>query len=123
MAVREREEVALMSGACGTPDTELLNEIVRRIVESVNPLRVVLFGSAAHGRMGPSSDLDILVVMPDGVHRRKTAQKIYRSLYGIGFSKDIVVVTESDTREYGDNPSLVIYPALREGRELYNAVG
>ncbi|MGA1839946.1 MAG: nucleotidyltransferase domain-containing protein [bacterium] len=110
-----------MNHASGSPCVETLNEIVRRIVVAVQPLRVVLFGSAAIGRMGPDSDLDLLVVMPDGVHRRKTAQKIYRSLSGIGVAKDIIVVTESDIHNHGDNPSLIIYPALREGRELYHA--
>jgi hypothetical protein len=71
--------------------------------------------------MGQDSDLDLLVVVPDGVHRRRTAQAVYKSLKGIGFAKDVVVVTESDIREYGDNPSLVIYPALRQGKELYHA--
>jgi hypothetical protein len=70
---------------------------------------------------GPHSDLDLLVVMPDGVHRRRTAQVIYLGLNGIGIAKDIVVVTESDVRDYSDNPSLVLFPALREGREIYRA--
>lgn len=98
-----------------------LNELVRRIVETVHPLKILLFGSAARSQMGPNSDIDILVVMPDGVHRRRTAQAIYRGLLGMGIAKDVVVVTESDIREYGNNPSMVLFPALREGRELYRA--
>ena len=98
-----------------------IKELVRRIVKTVEPNRILLFGSAARGNLGPDSDLDVLVIMPDGVHRRQTAQKIHRSLAGIGISKDILVVTESDVKEYADNPSLVIYPALREGKELYRA--
>ncbi len=47
------------------PDTRLLEELVQRIVEAVHPLRIILFGSAARGEMGPNSDLDVLVVMPD----------------------------------------------------------
>ena len=75
-----------------------------------------------HGKtLGPHSDLDILVMMPDGTHRRRTAQRLYRFLFGLGMPKDIVVVTESDVKDYGDNPSLVIAPALAEGRELYHA--
>jgi predicted nucleotidyltransferase len=105
------------------PDQEILSEMVRRIVESVQPLRVILFGSAARDQLGPDSDLDVLVIMPDGVHRRRTAQTIYRSLRGLGWAKDIVVVTESDVREYGKNPSLVLYSALQEGKELYRAAG
>lgn len=98
-----------------------LDELVRRIVKIAAPSRILLFGSVARGDLGPDSDLDILVIMPDGVHRRQTAQQIIRSLVGIGMAKDILVVTESDVREYADNPSLVIYPALRDGRELYRA--
>ncbi|MBS3965671.1 MAG: nucleotidyltransferase domain-containing protein [Truepera sp.] len=98
-----------------------LDELVQRIVETVRPRRILLFGSAARGQMGPNSDLDILVIMPDGIHRRRTAQDIYRGLLGMGIAKDVVVVTESDIRKYGDNPSLVLFPALREGRELYCA--
>ena len=105
----------------GEPDEHLLGKVVRIIVETAAPKIIILFGSAARKTMTASSDLDLLVIMPDGVHRRKTAQMIYRSLRGLGISKDIVVVTESDIETYGDNPSLVIFPALREGRELYRA--
>lgn len=98
-----------------------IDEVVRRIVELVHPRRIILFGSVARGQMGPNSDLDILVVMPDGSHRPRTAQTLYRHLPAIGIGKDIVVVTESDVRKYGGNPSLVLYPALQEGKELYVA--
>ena len=103
------------------PDPGLLDLVVRRIVATARPLRILLFGSAARGRMGPESDLDLVVVVRDGVHRRRTAQAIYQELSDIGIPKDIIVVTESDVRNYGDNPSLVICPALHEGRELYRA--
>jgi predicted nucleotidyltransferase len=103
------------------PDPRLLEELVQRIVAAVHPLRIVLFGSAARGEMGPDSDLDVLVVMPDGVHRRETAQLIRRRLMGFGFAKDIVVVTESDVEKYRSNPYMIIKPALEEGRELYHA--
>ncbi len=102
-------------------DQEILERLVARIVETVHPRRIVLFGSAARGQLGPHSDLDLLVVMPDGVHRGQTAQHLYRRLAGLGIPKDIVVVTESDVCQFADEPSLVIYPALREGRELYRA--
>lgn len=104
-----------------TVTQELLDDVVRRVVEVVRPVRIVLFGSAARGTLGPNSDLDILVVVPDGTHRRSTAQRLYRSLFGLGVPKDVVVVTESDVKNYGTNPSLVIAPALEEGRELYHA--
>lgn len=103
------------------PSEAILRTMVRKIVAEAHPLRIVLFGSAARGQMGPHSDLDVLVIMPDGTHRRETVRRLYRALYGLGQAKDIVVVTEEDVRRFGDEPSLVICPALEEGRELYHA--
>jgi len=34
------------------PDREILNMLVKRIVETAQPIRIILFGSAAEGRMG-----------------------------------------------------------------------
>ena len=105
------------------PYQQLLDELVRRTVEAVQPLRIILFGSAARSTMGPDSDLDLLVVVRNGVHRRKAAQAIYKSLQGLGFAKDVVVVTENDVEQFGNNPSLIIYPALSQGKDIYHAAG
>jgi hypothetical protein len=69
--------------------------------------------------MGPDSDLDVLVIIPPGIHRRKTARSIYRNLIGVGFAVDVVVVTEQDVERYKDNSGLVIKSALEQGRILY----
>jgi len=106
-----------------TLNSELIEEIVSRVTQAIHPLRVILFGSAARGDMGPASDVDLLIVMPDGTHRRDAGRKAFRALSGLGIAKDVVVVTESDLKEFGENPSLVIKPALEEGREVYHATG
>lgn len=103
------------------PDHELLRELVRRINEAVHPLKIILFGSAARGEMTANSDLDVLVIMPDGSHRRKTAQTIYTSLMGLGFAKDIIVGTQSDIHQYAADPYHVYKQALHEGKEIFNA--
>ena len=102
-------------------DEDLLKEVVRRVTEAVSPRRIILFGSAATMVPAKIGDLDLLIVMPDGTHRRETAMALHRKLAGLGIAKDIVVVTEKDLLEHGRNPSLVLYPALRGGRELYRA--
>jgi predicted nucleotidyltransferase len=104
-------------------DPKIVDEIVRRITSAVHPLRVILFGSAARGEMGSGSDVDLLIVVPDGTRRRDASRKAFRSLSGLGIAKDVIVVTESDVKEFGENPSLVIKPALEEGREVYHAAG
>jgi len=106
-----------------TLNPDLIEEIVRRVTSAVHLLRVILFGSAARGEMGPESDVDLLIVVPDGTRRRDASRKAYRALSGLGVAKDVIVVTESDVKEFGENPSLVIKPALEEGREVYHAAG
>ncbi|MBI3014723.1 MAG: nucleotidyltransferase domain-containing protein [Candidatus Tectomicrobia bacterium] len=99
----------------------LLDEIVRRIVEVARPERIILFGSAARGRRGPDSDLDFLVVKSGVSHRRRLAQQIHRTLFGIGVPVDIIVVTPEDIQTFRDKVGTIIGPALREGREVYAA--
>jgi predicted nucleotidyltransferase len=103
------------------PDPARLNDLVRRILAVVQPRRIVLFGSAARGEMHPGSDLDVLVVMPDGVHRGRTAEAIYRGMWGFGFAKDIVVVTEHDVSTLHDDPYSVVHAAVAEGRVLHES--
>jgi predicted nucleotidyltransferase len=42
-----------------------LEEIVRRVVETVQPEKIILFGSAARGEMGRDSDIDLLVELDE----------------------------------------------------------
>ena len=98
---------------------ETLNEIVKRILLVVNPKKIILFGSAVRGKMGPNSDLDLLVIVPSTEHQRKTSQKIYRNLIGVGFAADIIVVTEKNVERYKNNIGMIIKPALEQGKVVY----
>ena len=102
-------------------DPEVIEQLVRRIIELVQPLRIILFGSAARDEMGPDSDIDVLVVMPEGVHRRRTAQLLYRQIRGLGVPFDILVATPDDLERHKDNIGLIYQSILREGREVYAA--
>ncbi|MFB3880051.1 MAG: nucleotidyltransferase domain-containing protein [Armatimonadota bacterium] len=73
------------------PDQQKLDELVRRVVEAVHPLKIIVFGSAARGEMGPDSDVDLLVVMPEGTHRGQTADRTYLSVRRVGIPSDVVV--------------------------------
>ena len=105
-------------------DQESLDRVVGRIVESivdaVAPEKIILFGSAARGEMRPSSDLDLLVVK-DKCHRRKTAAQIYRTLPKPRPPVDVVVAWPEDLRRHKHSHWLVIAPALREGRAVYES--
>ncbi len=46
----------------GTVKPSILRDIIRRVVEAAHPDKIILFGSAARGQMGPDSDVDLLVI-------------------------------------------------------------
>ncbi len=75
---------------------EALRRIVDRVVEAAQPDKIILFGSAARGLMGPDSDVDLLVVKSGDYHRRRLAQLIQQNLWGIEEAADIVVVKPED---------------------------
>ncbi len=99
---------------------DVLDEIVRQIVEIAQPERIILFGSAARGEMGPHSDVDLLVVKSGEYSRRALAARIHTEL-DVDEAVDVVIATPADLERYGDSYALVYYPALREGREVYRA--
>jgi predicted nucleotidyltransferase len=95
--------------------------LIQRIVEAVHPLKIIVFGSAARGDSKPASDIDLLVVMPEGVHRRRVAQDLYRRIRGIGVPFDLLVATPSDLEKHKDNIGLIYRTVLLEGKEVYVA--
>jgi len=103
------------------PDSHVIDLLVQRIVDIVHPLRIILFGSAARGEMHPDSDIDVLVVMPEGVHRRRTAQLLYRQIRGLKVPFDILVATPGDLERHKENIGLIYRVILQEGKEIYAA--
>jgi predicted nucleotidyltransferase len=103
------------------PYSEALEYLIQGIVDEVRPLRIIVFGSAARGEMQPDSDVDLLVVMPDGTHRRRTAQLLYRKIRGAGVPFDVLVATAADLERHKDNIGLIYRTILREGKEVYAA--
>ena len=99
---------------------EILEDIVNRVVEIARPEKIILFGSAARGEMGPDSDVDLLIIRKGG-HSRKLVGQIYRKLHGVGAAVDAVMVSPADVERYKDSHALIIKPALAEGRVVYDA--
>lgn len=105
----------------GRVKRRVLAEVVRRVVEAAQPQKIILFGSAARGRMGPHSDLDLLVIKGGKFDRRRLITAIYNQLAGVDAAVDVVLATPEDIERYGNSPYLVYYPALREGKVLYGS--
>ena len=102
----------------GQPDPAILADTIKRVVAAAQPEKIVLFGSAARGTMGPDSDLDLLVIKGGKFNRDRVTRDVYRNMSGeIGV--DAVIVTPVEVERYRDSLCLVICPALREGMVVY----
>jgi predicted nucleotidyltransferase len=100
-------------------DKSLFKEIVKRILSAVQPEKIILFGSFAHGKPTAKSDLDILVIMNSQLPKYKRAIPIYKALTGILIPKDIVVYAPEEIEEWENVPQAFITTAVREGKVLY----
>lgn len=101
-------------------DDKIINEIIRRIVAAVNPLKIVLFGSWAYGKPKGGSDIDILVMVEkSGLPKHKRAVKVYEALTGILIPKDIVVYTPQEIEEWSEVPQAFITTIVTKGKVVY----
>jgi predicted nucleotidyltransferase len=105
----------------GKPDPAILADVIKRIVAVAAPEKIVLFGSAARGAMGPDSDLDLLVIKGGKFNYWRLMTRIYQHLPGTA-AVDVVLATPEDVERYRDTHCLVICPALKEGKVVYEAI-
>jgi predicted nucleotidyltransferase len=102
-----------------SPVQHIVDDVVHALVAHFDPLKIILFGSHACGSPTIDSDLDFLIVMPDGTDRRQTAIEIHRHLRDLPMPKDIVVTTPEEIAHRGQMIGSILQPALGEGRVIY----
>ena len=96
-------------------DSAAVTTIVDRLAAEFEPERIILFGSRARGDAKADSDVDLLVVMPNGTDRRQAAIAMDVSLADLTTFKDIVVTTPDEIARQRHIPGGVLREALREG--------
>lgn len=72
---------------------EVPKVLLAGIVERLDPLRVIVFGSHARGDAGPDSDWDILAILDDDAPRdRLTLQAGFEASRAYGRAADVVPI-------------------------------
>lgn len=100
---------------------EKIHEATQRLAEMFHPQKIILFGSQARGNMDEHSDVDLLVICPFEGSRRALMVAMDRTLSGIGFARDIVILTPEEFDRDRYIPGTVARPAWREGKVLYES--
>jgi predicted nucleotidyltransferase len=102
-------------------DATVAQEIVKRILSVASPDKIILFGSAAAGKMTRDSDIDLLVVEPTPGDRRARSVRLRETLRGLGYPFDVVVLSSKWYEQSKDVIGGVAYPAHKYGKVIYEA--
>ncbi|MBS3976839.1 MAG: nucleotidyltransferase domain-containing protein [Syntrophomonadaceae bacterium] len=97
---------------------EVLNTAIERIVKTVNPDKIILFGSRSRGQEGSESDYDLLVLKRGINNRRALAHHIYKILADVPAAFDILVETPEKMEKYRSSQGFV-YAEAAKGRVIY----
>lgn len=100
---------------------ECLSLVVERVAERFDPLKIVVFGSAARGDANYDSDIDLLVVFDEveWAEKRNVTREVRHSLKGIPAPVDIIVTDVDEIRRRGRLVGPILRPALGEGKVVY----
>lgn len=98
---------------------EQINNVVSKIVQSVNPTKVILFGSYANGQPNENSDLDLLIIKNTDNPLNKRASEIRQYLRGIKIPMDILVYTENEYKEQLNSKYSLLSNIVEKGKVLY----
>ncbi len=101
-------------------EVSLLNEIIKRVAETVHPEKIILFGSHAWGHPTEDSDLDLFVIVPPSdlpAYRR--VRDVYKALRGLKIPVDIVMQTSTDVEQKKNVATSLVKKVLEEGEVLY----
>lgn len=78
------------------PVSKTLPKAIKRIVSELNPEKIILFGSYAHGNPTPDSDVDLLVIMDTKGSYKERYLAVSRLLRPRLFPVDIIVKTPKE---------------------------
>ncbi|MCX7016992.1 MAG: nucleotidyltransferase domain-containing protein [Candidatus Sumerlaeota bacterium] len=97
-----------------------LEEMINRLVAAVHPVAIYLFGSQADGTATEDSDIDLMVVVPDGEEPLwQVKHRAWRSMSGIPVPKDLVIEPLSRFRRRGTVYASMECEILESGVLLY----
>jgi len=97
-----------------------LRPAIQRIVEELEPEKIVLFGSYAYGEPNPHSDVDLLVIMKTKASAKDRSWAVSRLLLPRPFPVDILVKTPQEVKKGIETGDFFLKEILTQGKVLYD---
>jgi len=91
------------------------------IIKRIDPERIYLFGSLAHGGYDKESDIDLLIVAQSDDSPLERRLKLRRMLkdYDRSIGLDLLVYTPEEFKMFEKQRSSFIYSAIKNGEKIY----
>ena len=99
--------------------TTILKNVIKSIIKTANPDRIILFGSRACGKAKEGSDYDLLVLKNNVVDKRKLGKKIYMNLDYVGAPIDLIVEESSIFNKQSLIPYKMYCGIAETGKVIY----
>jgi predicted nucleotidyltransferase len=96
-----------------------LRPAIQKIVDELNPEKIILFGSYAYGKPTPHSDVDLLIVLKTTAPLKERSWKVSRLLLPRPFPVDILVKTPKEIEKALENGDFFVQEIIRRGKVLY----
>ena len=96
-----------------------IDTIVRKIVISSCPEKVILFGSHAYGQPTADSDIDLLVITESEIPRYQRVRELKKCLRGSKSAIDLLVYTPLEIEKWKDVKTAFITTIMEKGVVLY----
>jgi predicted nucleotidyltransferase len=102
-------------------DDALIQKIVRKIVDTFHPRRVILFGSHANGKTRAGSDVDLLVEMEAFADEPRWKRRIrVDEIFGLRWwPMDILVYSPEELAQQRGSLASIVPTIEKEGKVLY----
>ena len=113
------DEIRVTPTGFSKPMAEALPEVVQRIVQTLQPEKIVLFGSHADGTPTSDSDVDLLVVMETTAPPVERHLAVSRLLRPRPFPVHILIKRPDEIESALEAGDFFIREALSQGQVLY----
>lgn len=96
-----------------------LRPAMQKVVDELNPEKIILFGSYAYGKPTPHSDVDLLIILKTDASLKERSWMVSRLLLPRPFPVDILVKTPKEIEKALKSGDFFLQEILTRGKVLY----